>query len=226
MSMPPAEGGRTAVVLGATGLVGGHCLELLLRDGAWNRVTVLARRSLGRVHPRLEERVADFERLAEHAGAFAAEDVFCCLGTTIKQAGSREAFSRVDHDYVLHSARLAHEQGARRFLLVSALGADAGSRVFYNRVKGEAERDVLALAFEGVALLRPSLLLGRRSEHRAGEAFAQKAAPLLSPLLSGPLRKYRPIPAATVARAMVRLAKERVTGVRVVENDEIATLGG
>jgi len=223
--MPETEGGRTAAVLGATGLVGGHCLELLLRDGEWSRVTVLARRALRRVHPRLAERVADFDRLDEHADAFEVDDVFCCLGTTIKQAGSQEAFRRVDHDYVLRSAQLAHERGARRFLLVSALGADAGSRVFYNRVKGEAERDVLALAFEGVALLRPSLLLGRRSEHRAGEAFAQMAAPIVSPLLVGPLRKYRAIPAAAVARAMVRLAKERVTGVRVVENDEIATLG-
>lgn len=226
MSMPETAGTRTAVVLGATGLVGGHCLELLLHDGAWSRVTVLARRSLGRVHPRLAETVVDFDRLGEHAGAFAASDVFCCLGTTIKQAGSQEAFRRVDHDYVVRSAQLAHERGARRFLLVSALGADAGSRVFYNRVKGEAERDVLALAFEGVALLRPSLLMGRRSEHRAGEAFAQKAAPFVSPLLVGPLRKYRPIPAATVARVMVRLAKDGLTGVRVVENDEIAALGG
>jgi uncharacterized protein YbjT (DUF2867 family) len=224
MSMPEAQG-RTALVLGATGLVGGHCVELLLRDGAWSRVTVLARRALGRTHPRLDERVVDFDRLGEQASAFAADDVFCCLGTTIKQAGSQAAFRRVDHDYVVRSAELAHERGARCFLLVTALGANAGSRVFYNRVKGEAERDVLALGFEGVALLRPSLLLGRRSGHRAGESLAQKVAPLLSPLLAGPLRKYRAIPAAAVARAMVRLAKDGVTGVRVVENDEIAKLG-
>ncbi|HYH80265.1 MAG TPA: oxidoreductase [Longimicrobium sp.] len=220
------SGGRSALLLGATGLVGGHCLERLLGDKAWRRVTVLARRPLGRKHPRLTERVGDFERLEEQADAFAADDVFCCLGTTIRQAGSQEAFRRVDHDYVVRAASLAREQGARRFLLVTALGADAGSRVFYNRVKGETERDVSALGFEGVALLRPSLLLGRRSDHRTTEALAQKAAPFLAPLLRGPLRKYRPIAGATVAAAMVRLAREGLSGVRVVESDEITTLGG
>ncbi|HET7229457.1 MAG TPA: oxidoreductase [Longimicrobium sp.] len=221
-----AESGRTALVLGATGLVGGHCLELLLADASWSRVTVIARRPSGRSHPRLNEVAADFERLEEQAHAFAADDVFCCLGTTIRKAGSQAAFSRVDHDYVVRSAELARQQGARRFLLVSALGADPGSRVFYNRVKGEAERDVTALPFEGVALLRPSLLLGERAERRRSEALAQKAAPFLSPLLWGPLRKYRALPAAAVARAMVRLAREGFAGVRVVESDEIAAVAG
>lgn len=220
-----AEGGRTALLLGATGLVGGHCLELLLGDGTWERVTVVARRPSGRSHPRLREVVADFDRLDQAADAFAADDVFCCLGTTIRKTGSQDAFRRVDHEYVVRSAELAREQGAKRFLLVTAMGADPGSRVFYNRVKGEAERDVTALPFEGVALLRPSLILGDRAERRTAEALAQKAAPILSPLLVGPLRRYRAIPAPTVARAMVRLAKERFAGVRVVENDEIAALG-
>lgn len=219
-----AEGGRTALVLGATGLVGGHCLELLLGDPAWSRVTVVARRALGRADARLREVVADFGRLDEAADAFAVDDVFCCLGTTIRQAGSQEAFRRVDHDYVVRAAELARRQGATRFLLVTALGADPGSRVFYNRVKGEAERDVTALPFEGVALLRPSLILGARADRRPAEALFQKAAPLLSPLLWGPLRRYRAIPAAAVARAMVRLAREGFGGVRVVENDEIAAL--
>ncbi len=223
--MAQTSGGRTALVLGATGLVGGHCVEMLLGDAAWRRVTVLARRASGRTHPRLDTRVVDFERLGEQADAFAVDDVFCCLGTTLKQAGSRQAFRRVDHDYVVAAAELARERGARAFLLVSALGADAGSRVFYNRVKGETERDVAALGFAGVALLRPSLLLGRRADLRAGEGLAQKVAPLLSPLLVGPLRKYRATAGAAVARAMLRLAKDGVAGVRVVENDEVAALG-
>src|SRR5215218_129038 len=167
------EDARTALVLGATGLVGGLCLDLLLEDPAWSRVTVVARRSSGRTHPRLAEVVADFERLEEHAEAFAVDAVFCCLGTTIRKAGSREAFLRVDHDYPVAAARLASARGARRFLLVTALGADAGSRVFYNRVKGEVERDVSALPFEGVALLRPSLILGERAGRRPAEAAAQ-----------------------------------------------------
>lgn len=222
--MTEHDGSRTALLVGATGMVGSHCLDLLLADPTWTRVTVIARRPSGRAHPKLAERVVDFDRLDEAGDAFAGDDVFCCLGTTIKAAGSQEAFSRVDHDYVLRAAELARAQGARRFLLVTALGADPGSRVFYNRVKGEAERDVCQMAFEGIAVLRPSLLLGERAGRRPAEALAQKAAPLLSPLLLGPLRKYRAIPGSWVARAMVRLAKEDVTGVRVVENDEIAAL--
>lgn len=226
MTDPHADdGGRTALVLGATGLVGGLCLELLLADGAWSRVTALVRRPAGRAHPRLAEVVADFDRLDERGDAFAVDDVFCCLGSTIAKAGSQEAFYRVDHDYPVAAARLASARGARRFLLVTALGADAGSRIFYNRVKGEVERDVAAFPFEGVALLRPSLILGPRDERRTGEALAQRLAPLAAPLLVGPLRRYRAIRAGAVARAMVRLARERFRGVRVVESDELAALG-
>jgi uncharacterized protein YbjT (DUF2867 family) len=221
----PDGGGSSALVLGATGLVGGLCLELLLADPAWSRVTVVARRPSGRSHPRLAEVVAGFERLEEHADAFAVDDVFCCLGTTIRKAGSQEAFLRVDHDFPVAAARLASARGARRFLLVTALGADAGSRVFYNRVKGEVERDVSAIPFEGVALLRPSLILGDRAERRTAETLAQRLAPLAAPLLVGPLRRYRAVDARAVARAMVRLASDGFRGVRVVENDEIAAIG-
>src|SRR3954468_1816810 len=130
--MPSNEGetGRSALVLGATGLIGGLCLDLLLADGAWSRVTAVVRRPTGRSHPRLAEAVVDFDRLEGRADAFAADDVFCCLGSTIRKAGSREAFYRIDHDYPVAAARLASARGARRFLLVSSLGGDAGSRVF------------------------------------------------------------------------------------------------
>ncbi|HKP74220.1 MAG TPA: oxidoreductase, partial [Longimicrobiaceae bacterium] len=151
--------------------------------------------------------------------------VFCCLGTTIAKAGSQEAFYRVDHDYPVAAAKLASERGAKRFLIVTALGGNPASRVFYNRVKGEVERDVAAFPFEGVGILRPSLILGPRDERRPAEAWAQKLAPLASPLLWGPLRKYRAIPATAVAAAMVRLAKEGFRGVRVLESDEIARVG-
>lgn len=216
---------RSALVLGATGLVGGHCLDLLLADAAWERVTTLGRRPVAREHPKLEQRTADFDRLAEHAEAFAADDVFCCLGTTIRAAGSREAFRRVDHDFAVAAARLASERGARHFLLVTALGADPASRVFYNRVKGETERDVSGLPFFAVSILRPSLILGERADRRPAEALAQRVAPLLSPLLAGPLRRYRAVEARVIARAMTRLAKETAPGVRIVENDELARLG-
>jgi uncharacterized protein YbjT (DUF2867 family) len=216
---------RSALLLGATGLVGGHCLDLLLADPAVTRVVTLGRRPSGRSDPRLDERVGSMERMSDHAEAFAVSDVFCCVGTTIRAAGSREAFRAVDHDIAARAAAMASERGARHFLLASSMGADPGSRIFYNRVKGETEADVAALPFAGVALLRPSLLLGRRTEARPSEAMAQRVFPLLSPLMLGPLRKYRAVDARTVAAAMLRLSREGVRGVRIVESDEIERLG-
>jgi uncharacterized protein YbjT (DUF2867 family) len=224
-SVPPA-GSASALLLGATGLVGGTVLDLLLNDPAYGRVVVLGRRPVDRPHPRLEQHVADLGRLDEHAGRFAVDDVFCCLGTTIRAAGSQEAFRRVDHDYVVDSARVAAAAGARRYLLVTAAGADSRSRFFYNRVKGDAEAGVRAQPFDGVVILRPSLILGPRAERRTAEALAQRVAPALNAVMIGPLRRYRAIEAGVIARAMVRLARERPRGVRIVENDEIQQIGG
>ncbi|HEX2206180.1 MAG TPA: NAD(P)H-binding protein [Longimicrobium sp.] len=225
-SVTPSAGSASALLLGATGLVGGHVLDLLLDDPAYGRVVVLGRRPVDRSHPKLVQQLADLGRLDEHAALFAVDDVFCCLGTTIRAAGSREAFRRVDHDYVVDSARLAAAAGARRYLLVTAAGADSGSRFFYNRVKGDAESGVRAQPFEGVVILRPSLILGPRPERRPAEALAQRIAPALGVLMAGPLRRYRAVQAEAVARAMVRLAKERPRGARIVENDEIQEIGG
>jgi uncharacterized protein YbjT (DUF2867 family) len=224
-SVPPA-GSASALLLGATGLVGGNVLDLLLNDPAYGRVVVLGRRPVDGQHPKLEQQVADLGRLDEHAGVFAVDDVFCCLGTTIRAAGSQEAFRRVDHDYVVGSARVAAAAGARRYLLVTAAGVDSRSRFFYNRVKGDAEAGVRAQPFDGVVILRPSLILGPRAERRTGEALAQRVAPALNAVLIGPLRRYRAIEAGVIARAMVRLAKERPRGVRIVENEEIQQIGG
>lgn len=222
----PSAGTASALLLGATGLVGGQVLDLLLDDPAYGRVVVLGRRPVDRSHPRLHQQVADLGRVEEHAALFAVDDVFCCLGTTIRAAGSREAFRRVDHDYVVSSARVAAGAGARRYLLVTAAGADSRSRFFYNRVKGDAEAGVRAQPFEGVVILRPSLILGPRAERRAAEALAQRVAPALGWMMIGPLRRYRAVQAGTIARAMLRLARERPRGVRMVENDEIQRIGG
>lgn len=221
------ERGRRALLLGATGLVGGHVLDLLLDHPRWARVTVWTRRPPERAHPRLEVRSVDFDRLDETAGEPEVDDLLCCLGTTMKRAGSREAFRRVDRDYPLAAARLALAGGATRCAVVSALGADAESRVFYNRVKGEVEAGLRGMPWEALAILRPSLLLGHRDgDERPGEALAQRAAPVLSPLLVGPLRRYRPVDARTVARAMVKLAATMPPGVTVAESDELQRLGG
>ncbi|WP_349263880.1 NAD(P)H-binding protein [Longimicrobium sp.] len=226
---PPAPAaGRpaSALLLGATGLVGGHVLRLLLDDPSYERVVVLGRRPTGQRHPKLTEHVAPLEGMAEHAGAFAVDDVFCCLGTTLRTAGSREAFSAVDLDAVALSARLAAEQGATRYLLVTSAGAGVKSPFFYSRVKGQAEEAVTSLPFGSTVILRPSQLLGQRGERRPVEAVAQRVMSALGPAFVGPLRRYRAIDAAVVARAMVRLAKQAPPGVRVVESDEIQEIGG
>lgn len=214
---------RSALLLGATGLVGSSCLDLLLDDARYERVRVISRRSLRRRHPRLDEQVIDFEKLQEHAALFAADDVFCCLGTTMSHAGSEEAFRKVDHDYPVQSAELAAAEGAEQFLMVSALGADPDSRIFYNRVKGQAEVAVKRLPLRAIWILRPSLLLGERPEMRIGERLASAVAIPLSPLMLGSLRRYRPIAARDVARAMLHLAHQQGTG-GVIESDEIAAL--
>lgn len=219
-------GSLAALVLGATGLVGGHLLDLLLDDPAYCRVGVLGRRAVERAHPRLEQRTGDLARMDEHADAFRVDHVFCALGTTLRAAGSREAFRRVDHDFVVAAARLAAAAGAGRYLLVSSAGANRRSPIFYSRVKGEAEEAVLALPLAAAAILRPSQLLGERGERRPADVVAQRVMGRLAPLFRGPLRRLRAVPARTVARAMVRVARDGGPGARLVENDEILDLGG
>lgn len=208
---------RTALLLGATGLVGRELLALLLDDPDVARVTVIVRRHTGVVHPKLDEHLLDLSEMEKRAGLFAVDQLFCALGTTIKQAGSEERFRLVDHDYPLTAARLGRQQGATHYLLVSALGADAGSRIFYNRVKGEVERDLTALQYPSTTIARPSLLLGERHEFRMGERVFSHFGWLMPP-------KYKPIHVRDVARALVALSREDVPGVKFVESKELRAI--
>lgn len=213
---------RTALVAGASGLVGGHLLDLLLSSNDVAKVISLGRRPLEATSTKLEQRAVDFARL-DDLTLPPVDDAYCCLGTTIKKAGSQEAFRAVDHDAVVAFAACAKRAGAKHFLVVTALGADASSRVFYNRVKGEAEAALKAMGFESLSILQPSLLLGDRAESRPGERVAivlsRAFAPLLRPIAA------RPIEARTVARAMVALARAPRPGARVVLSGELQTLG-
>ena len=210
---------RTALLAGATGLVGTHVLQELLAADTWSHVVTVGRRTVSLRHDKLEQRVLDLSVIEAHADLPRADDVFCCLGTTIKQAGSQDAFRRVDHDFVVGLARAGLRIGATQFLLVSAIGADPESRVFYSRVKGEAEAAVRALPYRAVQIFRPGLLLGKRSEFRLGERIAMLAVPLLHPFLLGALRRYHSIDAGDVARAMVSIAREAPRGPNVWEYD-------
>ncbi|MCH7497861.1 MAG: oxidoreductase [Candidatus Marinimicrobia bacterium] len=216
---------RSVLLLGATGLVGGHCLSQLLASPAFRRVTVLARRPGESAHPDLDWQVTDFDALEEHAACFAVDAVFCCLGTTRAKAGSATAFRRVDHDYPLASARLAAGQGAGQFLLVSALGANPRSRLLYSRTKGQLEAALRDLPLAAVHIFRPSFLMGERTESRPGERVGLALMRVVTPLLLGPLRRWRAIHAATLARAMLRRAAEASPGYHVLPSDEIERLG-
>lgn len=215
---------RSALIAGVTGLVGGFLLDRLLADDLYHSVRALVRRPFERQHPKLETVVADFDRLEEGTAALGVDDVFCCLGTTIKKAGSRAAFRKVDHDYVTTLARLTRATGARRFLLISSIGADPGASNFYLRVKGAAEEAVAACGFPELHVFRPSLLTGPRQERRPGERAAIFASRFLSPLLVGGLRQYRPIDVRILAAAMVAAAKSGSAGRTVYTFDEILSL--
>jgi len=213
---------RTALVAGASGLVGGYLLDALLEAPQYREVHSLGRRPLPKQHPKLVQHTVDFARLGGETLP-PAQEAFCCLGTTIKKAGSQESFRAVDHDAVLAFASAAKKAGVQRFLVVTALGSDARSRVFYNRVKGETEEALKAMGFESLVILQPSLLLGERAESRPGERAAIIASRVLAPLLR-PLAS-RPIEARTVARAMVALAHAAPQGVRVAPSGELQQLG-
>lgn len=210
--------GRTAVVLGATGLVGMECVKRLLAHPSYAKVRVLVRRPLPLSHPKLEQHVVDFDRLEDSASEWLRGDaVFCCLGTTIKKAGSQEAFRKVDFSYAFAAARIAFSNGVPRWFLVSSVGADPRSPNFYLRVKGELEEALKKLGFRELHLFRPSLLLGERQESRPLEKTSIEVFGRLGFLFAGPLRKYRPVGAENVAQAMVQASQGDLPGVHVHE---------
>ena len=207
------------LIAGATGLVGRECLRLAGADPGVTRIVVLARRAAPAPQPaKVTWRTVDFAHLPRLARAeprlFQVDAIICALGTTIKQAGSQARFREVDHDYPVALATAGATVSARHFLLVSSLGADPGSRVFYSRVKGETERDVLALPYPAITIVRPSLLLGDRAELRIGERIGALLGWLAPP-------RMKPVHARAVAMALVAAAKDPAPGRRVLESAEM-----
>lgn len=214
----------TALVVGGSGLVGTHLLELLTLQLDFGRVLAVTRRPLNFDHPRLGNRIVRFETLEQSLAGTRAHVAFCCLGTTLRAAGSREAFRQVDCDYVLAFARAARAAGAARFVLNSSVGADSGSKNFYLRVKGETEAALAAIGFPALDILQPGLLLGWRNELRPLELAASVVLPIINPLLLGLVERYRAIPARVVAAAMVGAARTGRKGVHRYTHREIRDL--
>jgi uncharacterized protein YbjT (DUF2867 family) len=217
--------GRIALVAGGSGLVGGQLLPLLLQSPQYTRVHALSRRPLPFDHARMANRVVRFEAsLQAQLKGLQCQDAFCCLGTTIREAGSQSAFRAIDHDLVVEFGQLALGCGAQRLVVVSALGANAASKNFYMRVKGEMERALEALHIRSLDILQPSLLFGARRDLRVLELGAQAAMHLLNPLLLGSWSRFRAIPAATVAAAMCGVAASSRRGVYRYTHDAIVRL--
>ncbi len=214
---------RTALIVGATGLIGGYCLQALLDDPNYSEVITLVRKPLLKTHRKLKTVVTKFDNIEHELSNIQADDVFCCLGSTIKKAGSQKAFKKVDLTLVVTIAGLIKKQGAEQFLVISSMGANKDSKVFYNRTKGEMEEALKEIDFPCLRIIRPSLLLGKREEFRLGEKLGTILTPVLKPFLLGSLKKYRPIQAESVAQFMVKVAhKESASGVHVHESDMIS----
>ena len=215
---------KVALIAGASGLVGSYALQTLLGAPDYSRVWALTRRPLGKEHPRLANRIVMFERMTDQLKGLVANDAFCAIGTTIRDAGSQEAFRAADVNAVLLFARAARAAGATRFVVVSSVGADSNSKKFYLRTKGEMEESVADVGFTSVDILQPSLLLGARKSMRFLEMAGQLVAPLVNPLLSGSKEAYRAISAETVGRAMLGAARAGRRGVYRYTYGEIRKL--
>lgn len=212
---------RNALIAGATGLVGNSLLQQLLADNEYGKILVITRKPLTITNPKLVQQQPDFENIEALKTGFQMNDVFCALGTTIKTAGSQDAFYNVDFTYVVNLGKWCETNGVKRFMVVSAMGANAKSGIFYNQVKGKMEAAISQLNIPQKLVFRPSLLMGNRTEKRGGEKIAQVVMGGLGFLFVGPFLKYKGIHADVVASSMIKAAKQDLIGFRIYESGEM-----
>lgn len=216
---------KTAIIAGATGLIGSELLEQVIQDDYYQKIYVLTRRELELTHERVEPLLLNYDEFrAEDLPK--VQDVYCCLGTTMKNAGSKSAFRKVDYHYPLKLAELCRKNGATQYLLVSSMGANKNARFFYNQVKGEIEEALAAAGYPTLHIFRPSILLGDREEKRGGEKVAQALMKAVSPVMLGKLKNYRPIYGKTVAEAMFMAARQKLSGPHLFASEQIKVLAG
>ena len=218
---------KKAVVVGATGLVGGHLVNELVNSGLYEKIHILTRRKTKfNIYPEVTEHMVDFDNLeAESALFHGVDDVFVTTGTTMKKAKSKKVFMKVDYTYPLRIAKLAKEAGATRFLIVSAIGSNPEAAFFYSSVKGKLENALVLLDLPSLHMFRPSLLTGKREDFRLGERAAEWFSKPLSLLFIGPYEKYKPVQGKYVAIAMYAVAQQKSSGAHIYESDKIRKLG-
>lgn len=212
---------KTAIIIGATGLTGQALLSQLLKDDFFNHVVVFVRKKIDITHNKLAQHCIDFNALDSYKDLVKGDVVFCCMGTTIKVAGSQDAFKKVDFTYPIEFAKIAKQNNINVFCLQSSLGADAKSNNFYLKVKGETEQAIQQLHFNSFASFRPSMLLGNRNEFRLGEKIGKVVMQALSFMFIGKLKRYKAIHVNQVAIAMIKHAKSDKVGNAIIENEEM-----
>ena len=214
-------GQHTALIAGASGLIGRQVVEYLQREKAFSKIILLVRKASGMAGDKTEEKIIDYDNLETSLADIQADDIFCCLGTTMKQAGSKDEFRKVDYEYVIRLAEIFQKKGGRQFLVVSAMGANSKSSIFYNRVKGEMESALKNIPFPVIHIFRPSLLLGNRKVKRTGETLTAFIFKNLNFLFIGSLKKYRAIKSSTVAQALVKMSLSWGEGIFTYESEMI-----
>jgi uncharacterized protein YbjT (DUF2867 family) len=212
---------KTAIIFGATGLIGKNLLNMLIIDQSYDKIKIFVRKKPGLSHAKVEVQVSDLIDIIKLKDLIKGNDLFCCLGTTISKAGSQDAFRKIDYELPTEIAMIAAENKVNGFFVVSSLGADHNSSNFYLRTKGEMEEATKKSGVNSIGIFRPSLLLGARNEFRFGETMGKTVMKLINPLLFGCLKKYRGIEAADVAKAMIAAAREHKSGANIYQSDEI-----
>ncbi len=215
---------KKAIIAGATGLIGKFVLSYLLHDKNYSEIIVISRQALVLKDPKIKNIICNFENIENFSNDLIADDVFCCLGTTIKVAGSKENFKKIDLHYPIKLANITRKNGASKFLVVSAMGANKNSNIFYNQVKGELEETLKGIGFKGLYIFRPSLLLGMRKEFRLGERIAIISSKIWSPILSLFAKQYKPIDAMVVAFAMHQKAADSSFEHQTLSSDQIQSI--
>nr|WP_315158539.1 oxidoreductase [uncultured Flavobacterium sp.] len=216
---------KTALVIGSTGLIGSQLVDLLLASEHYEKVLIFVKRDSGKSHLKLEQHIINFDAPETYQHLVKGDDLFCTIGTTIKKAGSQSAFRKVDYEYPIAFSKIAKTNNIKQFLIVSSLGANKDSNNFYLKTKGEMEAELAKANFETTVIVRPSLLLGQRSEFKLGEKIGAFFSKGFSFLLFGKLKKYRPIESSTVAKAMHLLAQSTKKGYMIYESDELQNIG-